>query len=479
MDTTVFTYFRGFLSSSSIIPFSSWQLHVAPIEYLVNWGILGALGLVLLVVGAIHMWYRLFFHTSSPDKILATASFIGIILYTGFWSDWSLHLFAICVSLSLLGGTLHFLYRRHFQPSAQRSPGDSKIFAGLWMTLLGLCIYVSYKDLRGRYFFRKGIQSYELSMAEKYVSKALTYDSQNYHYYNQLGNVFLRWAPYSELIRRKALAFFRKSLEINPYQLYPYENLGALYTFEKRYGLAYEYYFRAIYLNPARSLAYIQLVDILYRNHFDDLADRWTALACFLQPELIQTEPMADGFLKRAPVREYFFALLRRAQKDVAEGRITTLTEEDLELREFIFKTLLHQKHPLLKTLSGDNLPPRKKGLKKTMTRLFKDINLSTSSLEHVHEKCAAGYIPFGNGLFYPEDHILYATVEKVRMHNLDGPTLHLCSPRSLYWHPLLSKYVPYLRFHYGNPYARLLPREAYQNPFEEDDLEEIKSLPF
>ncbi len=406
------------------------------------------------------MWYRLFFKTSSRDKILATGCFISFILYALFVSDWSLDIFSICISLCLIVSTLCFLYKKHFlrakHSSSVAETRLSRGIKGLVLILFAQLLTYSVKDIRGRYFFIKGINSTDLSKTEVLINKALESDPKNYYYYNQLGNIFALHAPYSKTDLEKAIHYFKHSLEVNPCQIYPHENLGALYTTAHDYALAYEHYYKAICLNPRRSLAYIQLAHILYLNHFYELGGQWAALACFANPKLVQYAPLTHWLKEKPKVQSLLFGLYQKAETTSNSKQ----EHEFLKCEEFFFRHLLEGNECFKFQLSY-------RRTRAAISRLLMETNVKLMSLPYLHQYfdyMYQAYSPFA----YPED-IIFMVPEKIRMHNIEGPTLNIYTPCPIYFHPKLVDYAKYFdyTYSYNKSIIHDYLKEAYKNPFQ------------
>ncbi|MDR0646812.1 MAG: O-antigen ligase family protein [Puniceicoccales bacterium] len=281
-----------------------WQLHVAPVQYLIEWGLLGFLGLCTLALTSFQMSFRLLKKKEVPaaDKFLVAGLGLSLFAYVCFVSEWSWDIFAVSATLCLIVGLLWTIYFKCFPAKRHFNTPTTLGIKLLILMMVGTVFFYSYKDIQGRYYFRKFIQqtyNTQLEKSEIELSKAIEADPTNLYYYNQAGNVFaLKGYPQSSMLMRHSVYYFESSLKINPWQPYVLENLGALHTRLGNYRRALQCYCEAIRLLPYHSLAYIQLVAVLLHCHQFSLASEWLGLAAYVQPYLL-SQPAFNKFLMR------------------------------------------------------------------------------------------------------------------------------------------------------------------------------------
>jgi tetratricopeptide (TPR) repeat protein len=278
-----------------------WQLHMAPVQYLIEWGLLGFLGLYTLAFASFQMSVRLLKKKEVPaaDKFLVTGLGLSLFAYVCFVSEWSWDTFAVSATLCLIVGLLWTIYFKYFPTKRHFNTLTTLGIKLLILATVGMIFFYSYKDIQGRYYFRRFIQQTytQLEKSETELSKAIEADPTNLYYYNQAGNVFaLKGYPHSNTLMRHSVYYFEASLKINPWQPYVLENLGTLYTRLGDYRHALQCYCEAIRLLPYNSLAYIQLVAVLLHCHQFSLASEWLGLAAYVQLDLL-SQPAFNSFL--------------------------------------------------------------------------------------------------------------------------------------------------------------------------------------
>ncbi|MDR1254718.1 MAG: O-antigen ligase family protein [Puniceicoccales bacterium] len=278
-----------------------WQLHVAPVQYLIEWGLFGFLGLCTLAFASFQMSFRLLKKQEVPaaDKFLVAGLGLSLFAYVCFISEWSWDVFAVSATLCLIVGLLWTIYFKYFPAKRHFNTLTTLGVKLLILATVGTVFFYSYRDIQGRYHFRRFIQQTytQLEKSEKELSKAIEADPTNLYYYNQAGNIFaLKGYPQSNLLIRHSIYYFESSLKINPWQPYVLENLGTLYTRLGDYRHALQCYCEAIQIFPYNSLAYIQLVAVLLYCHQFSLASEWLGLAAYIQPNLL-SQPAFNRFL--------------------------------------------------------------------------------------------------------------------------------------------------------------------------------------
>jgi tetratricopeptide (TPR) repeat protein len=443
-------YFEAFFKSSSPAAFGAWQFHFTPVQILVDWGIVGTLGLLGIIGSFLFMWGRLFFRTRSRDKILATAAVLALVAYCGEFADWSLNIFCIVATLTLTTATLYHLYCKHFLAQRRGNMIGLKLVCGV---LMGYILFYSYRDIYSRYLFDKGVRESSLDSSEKYIREAIRQDPHNLYYHNQLGNLLAMLVPRRPELYDRAVEAFKQSLKVTDYQIYPHANLGALYTFGGDYERAYDHYYRAIELNPTKSLSYIQLAHILYLHHFDTLADRWAACACFAHPYLIRCAPLYLWLVDRPGVRHELFDLYRRAIEEAPD----VATKQYFEYNVAVYKCLAGNREKHVEYIRPFLVHGRSTG--HPVEELFYK-SLHAYSIPRIIE--TQWPVLYDTAVSVDINRELW-TAEKVRMGNSDGPPLNVYTPVALWWNPGIEEYSPY---NFTASSIRVVIKDLYDNPF-------------
>ena len=127
-----------------------------------------------------------------------------------------------------------------------------------------------------------------IKRAIDYFKKAIELDPYHSKAYNDLGGVY-----YNIDKKEEAAALFKKAIEINPRLAEAYNNLGNIYYDIDKKQEATTYYQKAIEINPRLAEAYNNLAIVYYHSQQYDLAikhcDRAIELGYKVNPEFLKT----------------------------------------------------------------------------------------------------------------------------------------------------------------------------------------------
>ena len=293
-----------------------WQLHVAPVQDLLEFGLIGFLGLFIIGFYGLFIAIKMLLSQkiNNNEKKLIFGTAMSLLAYITFVSEFSWDLFVVSATICTIFGLLLTYYVNNFNEKRQ-----STIFVKILMHLaVFVCAYFSIKDLYGRHYFRKflNISKYNLCESKSSLNKAIENDPSNLYYYNQAGNVFaLSGYPYSINNVITAIEYLEKSLKICPWQPHVLENIGTFYSFLGNYRKGINCYISSIKLLPYNSLAYIQLIECFHKigNHF--MANKLSALAAFLNPNLFYQYAFIDFFVDNDQAKKDLFTYYQKAEE--------------------------------------------------------------------------------------------------------------------------------------------------------------------
>jgi hypothetical protein len=208
-----------------------FQLHSTPIQILSETGLFGCATILFIsVVVTICTIKAAKSIVSLKDKLLFLTPLISVFTYCAFSiTDFQLELYSIMGSIAILTAS----------SAALLNPNTSKDFTSQSTLLAKICLviifatltYFQIKDSLGRKFFYEAVRAPTLERMENLIIKAQ--ETKDVVYFNQAGNIFARhWMQsfrQNEFFRRKAITYFKKSLQAWPHQSYPHISLGWLY----------------------------------------------------------------------------------------------------------------------------------------------------------------------------------------------------------------------------------------------------------
>ena len=285
-----------YLESHPSVVHHCWQLHVAPVQVLVEWGIMGLLGLGLLYFSTAYAAIKLLKNhdLATKTKSLLYGCLGTLLAYLTFVSEWSWDIFVVPCTLFCILGLIWDLYHETFVCKKTVSEDVChSLFTSTFICLLILLGFFSCKDVNARKYFDLFLRD---NGNEQFLTKALENDPTNLYYYRQAGNLFsLQAYPNDTLLFKKAIYYYERSLRINPNQPETLENLCALYARLGRVNHSIVMGCKAIELLPHHSLAFVQLIQILHHYGYIDLAKRWLSAELFLNPGSILAQ---EDFVK-------------------------------------------------------------------------------------------------------------------------------------------------------------------------------------
>ncbi len=307
--------------------FHLWQLHVAPLQFLFEFGWFGGIpfGCLLLIIVLKAVKQLRSRSLAREQKVYLFGYLMSILLYLLFNSEDSWECFALSGWIALMLGALVCLGTA---PGEARISRKTPLLTGIIVTVPAVCIGCSACDLKGRWFFQKFVQQACAGdiNCETALQRAIEADPHNIYYYNHGGywNVCCGF-PKSEPHMRRALEYCEHSLKINPNQPDILENCGALYATLGDIPKAVDYYLKAILCLPYHTFAWVQLLEMLRRYGTEELYDEWLATATFAMPRAVFSQPQLLRDLQNRP------SIQKRCIEifDQQEARYSsTLTEE-------------------------------------------------------------------------------------------------------------------------------------------------------
>ena len=258
--------------------FPSWQFHFAPVQYLVNFGILGVITLCIVCFTSLRMLINVLKNGTGLAKTIAISCVLSLLSFSVFLTEFSFDVFGIFTALLLIFAVLTSVNDNYISESRYNFfVTTSKLF---YIVLCALTIYCSLINLIGKYYFYIAVKDRAtLTKIQNNIQKALNIDSKNYHYLNQLGSLFASKRDVNARCRIKAIELFEKSLNINKYQSYPNENLGTLYAELGLFDDSYKHCLQAIKFAPTTTYAYITAINMLIKENNELLAKEFFKIA--------------------------------------------------------------------------------------------------------------------------------------------------------------------------------------------------------
>ena len=273
-----------------------WQLHVAPIQFLIEFGFVGGFCMLAFFLYVSYCGIKIFTNKNVPAnyKSIALGCSLSFLAYLIFETESSWDIFCIACFFCLMCGIIITIHHK-FNDKAQHFLQHTLLLKSLLSFIVIVCFVFSIKDVLGRYYFRQFTACLAKNQEEKafdYADKALQEDFLNLRYLNQIGYIFTKIGYRKDkAICQKAVKFYENSLAINPNQLELLESLGALYIYLGKVEQGIHYYCRAIKCLPANTATYIQLLDTLKRLNQHELYTQWLGFLAFINPLVLFSQP--------------------------------------------------------------------------------------------------------------------------------------------------------------------------------------------
>ena len=280
-----------------------WQLHVAPVQFLFEFGWFGGIpfGCLLLIIVWKAMKRLCSRSLAREQNVYLFGCLMSILLYLLFNSEDSWECFALSGWIALMLGALMCLRTAPREAQVSRK---TPLLTGIIGAVLAVCIGCSACDLKGRWFFQKFVQRACAGdvNCEADLQQAIEADPHNIYYYNHGGywNVCCGF-PKSEPHMRRALEYYEHSLKINPNQPDILESCGALYATLGDIPKAVDYYTKVIMCLPYHTFAWVQLLEMLRQHGTEELYDEWLAAATFAMPRAVFSQPQLLTDLQNRP----------------------------------------------------------------------------------------------------------------------------------------------------------------------------------
>ena len=280
-----------------------WQLHVAPLQFLFEFGWFGSIpfGCLLLIIVLKVVKCLRSRSLSREQNVYLFGCLTSVLFYLLFNSEDSWECFALSGWIALMLGALVCL---RTEPGEIGIIRKTPLLTGMIGAVLAMCIGCSVCDLKGRWFFQKFVQQACASNVncEITLQRAIEADPHNIYYYNHGGywNVCYGF-PKLEPHMRRALEYYEHSLNINPNQPDILESCGALYATLSDIPKAVDYYLKAIMCLPYHTFAWVQLLEVLRQYGTEELYDEWLATATFAMPRAVFSQPQLLTDLQNRP----------------------------------------------------------------------------------------------------------------------------------------------------------------------------------
>lgn len=285
-----------YLESEPEVVHHCWQLHFAPVQFLIEFGFVGGLCFLAFFLYVAYCCTKIFTCKNVPEnyKGITLGCSLSFLAYLIFISESSWDIFCIACFFCLMCGIIVTIYYK-FCNKSQRFLEPPILLKALLSLAIVVCSIFSMKDVLGRYYFRKFAIYLAQNKEDKaidYAEKALDQDFLNLRYLNQIGYVFAKLGfGKDKNITQKAIKFYEDSIAINPNQIELLESLGAFYIYLGNIEKGIQYYCRAIKCLPINTATYIQLLDTLKQFKQKELYTEWLGLLAFLNPMIIFSQP--------------------------------------------------------------------------------------------------------------------------------------------------------------------------------------------
>ena len=278
-----------YLESNPDVVHHCWQLHVAPVQFLIEFGFVGGICFFAFFLYIAYCSIKIFTCKNIPEayKGIALGCSCSFFAYLIFISESSWDIFSIACFFCLMCGIIITIYHKFCNNSPKTLDCGIVLKTVLCFAFI-VCFAFSLKDILGRYYFRQFFVCLSQKQEEKafiYADKALQQDFLCLRYLNQFGYAFARMGyRKNKTMTQKAIELYESSLAINPNQLELLESLGAFYIYLGNIERGIYYYCRAIKCLPANTATYIQLLDVLKHFKQPKLYTQWLGFLAFINP---------------------------------------------------------------------------------------------------------------------------------------------------------------------------------------------------
>lgn len=285
-----------YLESKPDVVHHCWQLHIAPVQFLIEFGYIGGLCLLAFFLYVAYCSIKIFRNKNIPSdyKGIALGCSLSFLAYLIFISESSWDIFCIACFFCLMCGIIITIYHK-FCNQTQRFFESTILLKTLIALVFIVCFVFSVKDVLGRYYFQQFFSCLAKQQEEKafiYADKALHQDFLNLRYLNQFGYLFTKMGYRKDkVMTQKAIELYETSLSINPNQIELLESLGAFYIYLGKTEQGIQYYCRAIECLPANTATYIQLLDVLKHFKQHELYTQWLGFLAFINPLVLFSQP--------------------------------------------------------------------------------------------------------------------------------------------------------------------------------------------
>ncbi len=267
-----------------------WQLHVAPVQFLIEFGWVGGVAFFAILGTVFYGSCRLLRSASfsRQQKCLIFGCFTSFLAYLSTNSEDTFEAWALAGWVGWIIGFLWFLsdVRKRSQECLQQAT----ILKYLVSAVAIVCGYGSICECKGRCAFDRFVQKTDAGdkSAEVDLQRALRADPKQIFYWNHGGYAKTREAfPYSKEGMQHALSYYETSLQINPHQVDILETCGALYATIGNILKAVRYYTQAVLCVPYHTFAYAQLLELLRIYGSTALYQEWVAQTAYAMPMVI------------------------------------------------------------------------------------------------------------------------------------------------------------------------------------------------
>lgn len=280
-----------------------WQLHVAPVQFLVEFGWIGGVLISLLILYLLYCAQMIFKAAMVPlvYKKLTLGCLMSFVAYLIFWSEASWDFFMVSSLVCFMAGVILVIYYR-FCSKDKRVCKEGVIYKILITSIIFVCVFYSVRDVKGRYYFQKFDEQCRRSKFDfHWLKKALEQDRHNIFYLNQAGYFFVvKGFGFNKKVAELAIKFYEKSISINPNQLEILESLGALYVYCGQVKRGIVYFNKAICCMPKYTFAYVQLLDVLRHSKYCDVYEEWLGFLMFALPHVVLSQPDLIAYVSRS-----------------------------------------------------------------------------------------------------------------------------------------------------------------------------------
>ena len=302
-----------YLESYPDVVHHCWQLHVPLVQFLIEFGLIGGLSFLSIIIFILYAGIRTLKSPKFPKEYHypLLGCLLSCVAYLTFVSEASWDMFVISSFMCLVAGFIVFLYVKYYD-FQQAKPVTIWGLRGIYTLIFIVLTVTSIRDVFGRYYFRDFLIKAQKPSFEcvQSLDKALQYDPHNLYYLNHGGYYFsCKGYLKSKELMQKSADYYERSLQVNAHQPEVLESLGALHISLKNTAQAIHYFCKAITILPHHSFAYVQLLDVLKHFKATELYDEWLALTTFINPKITFSQPdLLDYLLDRPSIQQQCLA---------------------------------------------------------------------------------------------------------------------------------------------------------------------------